>query len=82
VPDVVTIHYAAHFLAAGYLKVLATSDNGGAILDVFDHTLNVYIGTLPTGGGSGLFIYPPYPPQVRVQSSLGGTATAAVISFP
>jgi hypothetical protein len=78
----VTIQYAAHFLASGYLKVQATSSDPAAILDVYDHATNVYIGTLPVGGGAGGFAYAPYPPQIRVQSNLGGVAVGIVLSFP
>ena len=80
--DTVTIHYAAHFFAAGYLKVWATSSDPTAILDVFDHGLDTYIGTLPTGGGVAVFTYGPYPPLIRVQSDQGGVAIGAVQAFP
>jgi hypothetical protein len=65
------------------VRVIAYSSSPSASLDVYDHTVNAFIGTIPTAGGGGAFFeYAPYPPQVRVESDEGGVAVAAVMSFP
>jgi hypothetical protein len=81
--DRVTIYFAAHYQAAGIVRVVAFSSSPTAILDVYDHTTNTFIGTIPTAGGGGAFFdYAPYPPEMRVESDQGGVAVAAVVPFP
>jgi hypothetical protein len=64
------------------LRLEAWSTDGSSVLDVFDHGSDVYIGSLPAGGGCATFCYAPYAAFVRVQSDLGGVAISPVDALP
>jgi hypothetical protein len=59
--------------------VQASSSAGtSAVLQVFNTSTNVLIGTLPSSG-KGTFTINPAPANITVKSSLGGSASAAVV---
>ena len=77
--DTVTISRAQYSTSKGTLTVQASSSAGTtAVLQVFNTTTNVLIGTLPASG-KGSFRISPAPTNITVKSSLGGSASAAVV---
>ena len=77
--DTVTISRAQYSTSRGKLTVQANSSAGpSAVLQVFDTSTNVLIGTLPSSG-KGSFRVSPAPTNITVKSSLGGSASAAVV---
>ena len=77
--DTVTISRAQYSTSKGKLTVQASSSAGtSAVLQVFNTSTNVLIGTLPSSG-KGTFTINPAPANITVKSSLGGSASAAVV---
>jgi hypothetical protein len=77
--DTVTISRAQYSTSKGKLTVQASSSAGtSAVLQVFDTATNALIGTLPATG-KGTFRVSPAPTNITVKSSLGGSASAAVV---
>jgi hypothetical protein len=80
VTDTVTISRAQYSTSKGKLTVQASSSAGTtAVLQVFNTATNALIGTLPATG-KGSFRISPAPTNITVKSSLGGSATAAVVT--
>jgi hypothetical protein len=78
--DTVTISRAQYSTSKGKLTVQASSSAGTtAVLQVFNTATNALIGTLPSTG-KGSFRISPAPANITVTSSLGGSATAAVVT--
>ena len=78
--DTVTISRATYSTSKGKLQVQASSSAGpSAVLQVFNTSTNVLIGTLPSTG-RGSFRVSPAPTNITVKSSLGGSASAAVVT--
>jgi len=78
--DTVTISRATYSTSKGKLQVQASSSAGpSAVLQVFNTSTNVLIGTLPSTG-RGSFGVSPAPTNITVKSSLGGSASAAVVT--
>jgi hypothetical protein len=78
--DTVTISRAQYSTSKGKLTVQASSSAGTtAVLQVFNTATNALIGTLPSTG-KGSFRISPAPANITVKSSLGGSATAAVVT--
>jgi hypothetical protein len=79
--DTVLISRADYTASRRELRVQASSTNRNAVLKVYTVDTNDLIGTLsPRGQGryDGQFNWPANPQNVRVRSSLGGSATRAV----
>jgi hypothetical protein len=78
--DTVTISRAQYSTSKGRLTVLASSSSGtSAVLQIFNTATNVLIGTLPSTG-KGSYRVSPNPGNITVKSSLGGSASAAVVT--
>ena len=78
--DTVTISRAQYSTSKGQLTVQASSSAGSsATLQVFNTATNALIGTLPASG-RGKFRISPNPDNITVKSSLGGSASADVVT--
>jgi hypothetical protein len=79
--DTVAITLAQYRLSTKKLSVQATSTSATATLKVYVTATDQLIGTLKNNGGkySGQFSWPSNPQNITVRSSLGGSATRAVI---
>ena len=79
--DTVSISRADYTASKRELRVQAMSTNRTAVLKVYTADTNDLIGTLSNRGQGrydGQFLWPENPQNVRVKSSLGGSATKAV----
>jgi hypothetical protein len=81
--DTVSIQKAEYSAASRVLKVEASSTSSSATLTVYVASTDQMIGTLQNNGGGryrGDLSWPSNPQNIRVRSSLGGSATRAVTS--
>lgn len=79
--DTVAIQRAEYSSSDRQLRVEATSTNSNAVLQCFVSSTNALIGTLRNEGGGRYradFSWPTNPQNIRVRSSLGGSATRSV----
>ncbi|HVG18607.1 MAG TPA: hypothetical protein VNI02_06105, partial [Blastocatellia bacterium] len=79
--DMVAIQRAEYSAGSRLLRVEATSTNSSATLTVYVASTDQRIGTLQNDGGGryrGDLSWPSNPQNIRVRSSLGGSATKAV----
>jgi hypothetical protein len=79
--DTVSITRAEYVTSKRKLRVVATSSNPAAIMQVFVTATNQLIGTLTNNGGGrfrGQFTWSPTPQNITARSSFGGEATRNV----